>query len=306
MDPAMYSETNSFKNGIKRIPEIIAEKKPLFSFEVFPPKTAKGLKNLFHTIEELAALEPDYISVTYGAGGSTSRSTLEIIERIQKQFGITCMHHFTLVNQTEEDLEAHIEKMVRAGVKNVLALRGDPPQESGKFQKIEGGFEYCHELIDTVRRTAGDEIGIGTAGFPDVHVDCPCAELDSEYLRIKLDHGAQFVVTQLFFGENTYQEYRTRLAEKGACAPVIPGVLPITDYNRLVSFAETCGAYICEQVHRIFKPIAADLEETVKRGTEFSIEQCSRLLAQGAEGIHFYSLNKTEPVRTIWKALLDR
>ena len=296
---------------IKKIADIYAEKmkigEPVFSFEVFPPKTSEGIENLFGTIEELAELEPDYISVTYGAGGSTTRSTLDIAKKIQDRFGITCMHHFTLVNQSVEELSQHIELMKDAGVRNVLALRGDPPQEMGeKFKKIEGGLEYCYELIDLLKEVGDDSFSIGVAGFPECHIECPLEDLDSAYLKIKVDHGAEFVLTQLFFDNPSYSHYLERVSAAGVGIPIIPGVLPIMDYQKLLRFCDTCGAYICREVHKIFAPVAHDLEETVKRGTRYAIEQSGDLLRRGAPGIHFYCLNKTEPVRTIWQQLKDR
>ena len=296
---------------IKKIADIYAEKmkigEPVFSFEVFPPKTSEGIENLFGTIEELAELEPDYISVTYGAGGSTTRSTLDIAKKIQDRFGITCMHHFTLVNQTVEELSRHIELMKDAGVRNVLALRGDPPQEMGeKFKKIEGGLEYCYELIDLLKEVGDDSFSIGVAGFPECHIECPLEDLDSAYLKMKVDHGAEFVITQLFFDNPSYTHYLERVSAVGVKIPIIPGVLPIMDYQKLLRFCDTCGAYICQEVHKIFAPVAHDLEETVKRGTRYAIEQSGDLLRRGAPGIHFYCLNKTEPVRTIWQQLKDR
>jgi len=290
---------------IRKISEILESKRPAFSFEIFPPKTKDGIDNLFRTVEELAKLEPDYISVTYGAGGSTSRSTLEIIERIQERFDITCMHHFTLVNQTISELSSHIERMEAAGVRNVLALRGDPPKEMGtRFKKIEGGLTYCYELIDLIKSSCDDVFSIGVAGFPECHIDCDSQDEDTRYLRMKVEHGADFAVSQMFFGNESYSRYLERLREGGVAVPVIPGVLPITDYHKLLTFAEACGAYICEDVHRIFAPIAHDIEETVKEGILFSIKQCEDLLYRGAPGIHFYCLNRVEPVKTIWKELI--
>jgi len=292
---------------IKKVSEILKHKikkrMPVFSFEVFPPKTSEGIKNLFRTIEEFSELEPDYISVTYGAGGSTSKSTLDIVKKIQDRFEIPCIHHFTLVNQTVEELKRHTELMMKAGVRNVLALRGDPPKAMGeRFKKIEGGLEFCYELIDLIREGSGDFFSIGVAGFPECHTECPTEDLDSAYLKLKVDHGAEFVVTQLFFDNSSYSHYIKRVSDV-VKIPILPGVLPITNYRKLLKFCDTCGAYICWDVHKIFAPIASDIEETVKRGARYTINQCEDLLERGAPGIHFYSLNKTEPVRTIWKRL---
>ena len=296
---------------IQKIDHILNQKakkrKLLFSFEVFPPKTEKGEKALYHTIADLAELEPDYISVTYGAGGSTSKSTLDIIKNIQRRFGITCMHHFTLVNQTVDELRRHVELMMQAGVRNVLALRGDPPPDMGTgFKKIKGGLGYCYELIDLIKEVGGDYFSIGVAGFPECHIDCPKEDLDSIYLKKKVDHGAQFVVTQLFFDNTSYSGYLERISKVGVNVPIIPGILPITDYRKLLRFCDTCGAYICWNVHQIFAPVARDIPETEKRGTQFAIDQCEDLLKRGAPAIHFYSLNKVEPTRAIWNHLRGR
>ncbi|MFH0911953.1 MAG: methylenetetrahydrofolate reductase [Planctomycetota bacterium] len=289
---------------MKRIIDIMNAKKPIFSFEVFPPKTEKGLASLYRAVEELAKLEPAYVSVTYGAGGSTSKATLEIVTELQKRFGLVCMHHFTMVNATVAALRESIARIRDAGCRNLLALRGDPPPEMGeKFLKIEGGLEYSYELIDLIREVAGVDMGIGVAGFPEGHVDCPSKDLDSRYLRVKIDHGGQFAVTQLFFETPIYSEYLARTRAAGVTVPIVPGVLPIVDYGKLGKFCSTCGATIPQSVHDAFRPIAHEPEAMLKTGTEWAIAQCRDLLARGAPGIHFYCLNKVEPVRTIWKAL---
>lgn len=291
---------------IQRVSDIFARKKRVFSFEIYPPKTPQALAELYRTVEELAKLEPDYVSVTYGAGGSTGKTTLEIIRELQKRFGLTCVHHLTLVGQTRSELAATVERIRDAGVRNILALRGDPPFESGGvFRKVDRGLEYCYELIDLIREIGGDYFCVGVAGFPDKHTQCPSKELDSRYLKIKLDHGGEFVVTQIFFDNAIYSEYLERLAAVGARAPVLPGVLPITDYNKLLKFCDTCGAYICREIHEIFGPIRQDLEATAKRGADYVLEQSRDLLRRGAPGIHFYCLNKVEPVRKVWKALKE-
>lgn len=287
---------------IKKISDILSKNGPLFSLEVFPPKTAEGTEKLFHALEELVKLGPDFISVTYGAGGSTSKSTLEIADRIQHEFDVTCVHHLTMVNQTVEELTNQISRISEKGVKNILALRGDPPKDFGpKYKKIEGGLEYCYELIDLIKETCDGCFSIGVAGFPECHTDCPSESFDTEYLWLKISHGAQFVLTQLFFSNESYGIYLKRTSERGINVPIIPGVLPITDYYRLLSFANSCGAYVCDEVHKLFKPIANDIIETAKQGILYSITQCEDLLNRGAPGIHFYTLNRVEPVRTIWE-----
>ena len=290
---------------MNRITDIFAEKQRTFSFEVFPPRTEAGLESLYSNVAALAEMGPDYVSVTYGAGGSTARSsksTPTIINELHRRFGLTCMHHLTLISQTRDELAEIIRRIQGNGVRNILALRGDPPA-GGSFGKIEGGLEFCYELVDLIREIGGDFFAIGAAGFPEGHPDCPSKELDTEYLKMKLDHGAEFVVTQFFFENEIYSEYLERTARAGINARIVPGVLPVTDYDRLVSFASKCGAYICELVHETFAPLRGDPDLTARAGAEYAARQCEDLLRRGAPGIHFYCLNQVEPVRTVWRRL---
>jgi methylenetetrahydrofolate reductase (NADPH) len=290
-----------------RIQDLLTQRRPIFSFELFPPKTPKGLEDLYRTVESLAALEPAYVSVTYGAGGSTRRDTLVIAQEVQRRFGLTTMHHLTLVNQTAAELREIIARIRDSGVRNVLALRGDPPPEmGGRFRKVEGGLGYAYELIDLVREIAGEGLGIGVAGYPEKHVECPDKETDTRHLKLKLDHGGQFVVTQFFFRNEEYSDYLARTARAGITTPIIPGVLPITDYTKMLRFAKLSGTYITEEIHAVFDPIKGDLPATLGHGTEFLSRQCADLLDRGAPGIHFYCLNKVEPTRTVWRRLRAR
>lgn len=289
---------------MRKITDAFATKERTFSFELFPPKTEKGVATLYENVATLAQLQPDYVSVTYGAGGSTSKSTREIIGTVHERFGLACMHHLTLVNQTRETLAEIIRDIKDAGIRNILALRGDPPPEMGdSFRTIAGGLTYCYELIDLIREVGGDFFSIGVAGFPEKHPDTATKELDTEYLKIKLDHGADFVVTQFFFENDAYSEYLDRTARAGITARIIPGVLPVTDYDKLLTFASRCGAYICEEVHNRFAPIREHRELILKQGIEYAIEQCRDLLRRGAPGMHFYCLNQVEPVQTIWRSV---
>ena len=290
---------------MKKISDILAQQDRTFSMEFFPPKTDKGRDNLYENTAALSVLEPDYISVTYGAGGSTSKTTKEIINELYRKFGWACMHHLTLVNQRKEILAEIIREIKADDICNILALRGDPTEEmAGEFQKVEGGVEFCHELIDLIREIGGDYFSIGVAGFPEVHPDCPSPELDAEYLKMKIDHGADFVVTQYFFRNEAYAEYLERTRKVGVNVKIVPGVLPITDYDRLLRFSALCGANVPDEIHETFAPLKDNREETIKKGTELAIKQCEGLLALGAPGIHFYTLNKAEPVTTIWNHLM--
>ncbi len=285
-----------------KITDIFAEKEKTFSFEIFPPRKAAGLEPLYATVEALAQLDPAYVSVTYGAGGTTAEGTSAIINEVNRRFGLTCMHHLTLVNQTRDELATIIRQIKADGIRNILALRGDPPPEmGGQFRKIEGGLQFCYELIDLIREIGGDYFSIAVAGFPEGHPDCPNKELDTEYLKIKIDHGAEFVVTQFFFENEIYSEYLERTARAGINIRIIPGVLPIVDYDKLLTFAAKCGAYICDAVHETFAPIGDDPEVTIQYGKEYALRQCEDLLRRGAPGINFYCLNRVEPVCTIWR-----
>lgn len=293
---------------MRKIGDILREKRARgetsLSFEVFPPKTEQGIEKLIHVVENLAQLKPDYVSVTYGAGGSTSKATLEIIKTLQEKLGLTCMHHLTLVNQTRDTLADIIRTIVDAGVVNILALRGDPPPEfGGKFHTIDGGLEYSYQLIDLIRQIAGDRVSIGVAGFPQGHVQCPSKELDTQYLKIKIDHGAEFVVTQLFFDNNIYSEYLQRTSAAGINVPIVPGLLPITDYEKLLKFCENCGAFICQEVHDVFRPLSPNPEATLAAGADYALNQARDLIVRGSPAVHFYCLNKIQPVRKIWTAL---
>ncbi len=291
-------------NNIYKLTDIFAKKERTFSIEVFPPKTKEGLAALYRTVASLTEMQPDYVSVTYGAGGSTKGPTREIATEVQRRFNLPAMHHLTLVNQTKEELASIIKQIEDDGIRNIMALRGDPPPEmGGKFRKVEGGIEYCYELIDMIREIGGDYFSIGVAGFPEGHPDCPSKEQDTAFLKQKIDHGAEFVVTQFFFENELYSEYLERTAKAGINVRIIPGVLPVTDYDKLLDFARRCGAYICDLVHETFAPIRREPELMLRQGADFAVAQCEDLLRRGAPGIHFYCLNKVEPVRTIMERL---
>jgi methylenetetrahydrofolate reductase (NADPH) len=289
---------------MQKITDVLSAKDHTYSFELFPPKTPERLEALYTNVAALTEMRPDYVSVTYGAGGTTSKSTRAIIDELHRRFDLTCMHHLTLVNQRKEELAEIIRQIKADAIRNILALRGDPPPEmGGHFRQIEDGLEFCYELIDLIRGIGGDYFSIGVAGFPEGHPDCPSKELDTEHLKLKIDHGAEFVVTQFFFENEVYSEYLERTSRAGLNVRIIPGVLPITDYDRLLKFAATCGAYICDLVHETFGPLREDPEMTVRQGVEYAINQCEDLLRRGAPGIHFYCLNQVEPVRTIWRQI---
>ncbi len=288
---------------IKKITDIFTENDKTFSFEFFPPKTQKGIENLYKTVEELNKLGPDFVSVTYGAGGSTRGTTMDICLEIQKRFDLTAMHHLTCVGHSQAELKIILDKAKSNNIKNILALRGDPPEGVKEWKPASDGFEYCYQLNDLIRNNYGNFYSISVAGFPEGHIDCPDKETDTRYLKIKIEHGGEFVVTQLFFDNNSYSEYVDRLSKAGVNVRVLPGILPITNYEKLLKFCKICGTTITKEVHDIFKPLSNDEEATRKTGIEFAVKQCRDLLDRGAPGLHFFTLNKVEPTRDIWKRL---
>jgi methylenetetrahydrofolate reductase (NADPH) len=265
---------------------------PVISFEFFPPKTEEGDRTLLgKTIPALMQTRPDFCSVTYGAGGSTREKTLRIVDRIQKEHHLTAVAHLTCVCSTREQIQDLLRQIKSLGVRNVLALRGDPPG-GGEFQVTPGGFEFSSQLVRFIR-VQGD-LCIGVAGFPEGHIACKGGKVDDwRHLKEKIDAGADFVVTQLFFDNADYYEFRNHMIRKhGVRIPLVPGIVPILSGSQIKRFTALCGA-------RIPGPLAARLDElgdndeaVAEFGIEHATRQCEDLLRQGAPGIHFYTLNK--------------
>lgn len=265
---------------------------PVVSFEFFPPKTDEGDRNLLEkTIPALMALRPDYCSVTYGAGGSTKEKTLKIVERIQREHGLTAMMHLTCVGSTKEQLRAVVEQARAAGIRNILALRGDPPGGTGEWKPVEGGFEYSYQLVSFLKELGG--FSIGTAGFPEGHMACKEGrQVDWDRLKAKIDCGADFVITQLFFNNDDFFAFRDHLTKAGVKVPICPGVLPILSTGQLKKFTTICGATIPASLQASLDRFGDDDAATTEFGIEFATQQCEALLKAGVPGIHFYTLNK--------------
>jgi methylenetetrahydrofolate reductase (NADPH) len=283
---------------MRKISDILKERERTYSFEFFPPKTQKGRERLTETANIFKGLEPDWFSVTYGAGGSTRELTIDIVDELQKRFQIPTIHHFTCVGHSKAELKVIIGEMKQRNICNILALRGDPPQGMEHWEPAPDGLEYCYQLIELIH-SYDNFFSIGVAGFPEGHIDCPNKETDSKYLKVKIDAGGEFVITQLFFDNKDYFEYAERIRKIGVTVPIIPGILPITDYQALLRFCNTCGTTIPQRVHDIFKPLDGDAEATYKAGVQFAVEQCNELLEGGAPGLHFFTLNKVDPTREI-------
>jgi methylenetetrahydrofolate reductase (NADPH) len=285
-----------------RIDEILASgERPTFSFEFFPPKTPEGEANLYLALAALRPLAPDFVSVTYGAGGSTRSKTLEIVSRIRVELGLEAMAHFTCVGATVEELRTTLDDMASLGFENVLALRGDPPAGQEEWTKTEGGLEYSRQLVDLI--SGSYPFSIGAACFPETHIHATSAEDDLRFLKEKVDAGVGFLITQLFFDNALYYEFVDRARAIGIDVPIIPGILPITSPQQLTRITSMCGASIPGHVLGEIEERRASTEAVAEFGVAYATMQCADLLAHGAPGIHFYTLNRSPATRAILSSL---
>ncbi|HXC23524.1 MAG TPA: methylenetetrahydrofolate reductase [NAD(P)H] [Solirubrobacteraceae bacterium] len=284
-----------------RIDELLASEEPVFSFEFFPPKTEQGEQNLYGALAELQTLEPSFVSVTYGAGGSRRAKTIEIVKRIKEDYGLEAMAHFTCVGATVPELRATLEQMQAAGIDNVLALRGDPPAGEQDWVKTDGGLEYSSELVQLIK---GDyPFAIGAACFPETHIHATSPQADIDHLAEKVSGGVDFLITQLFFDNALYFDFVARARAAGIDIPIIPGILPITQIGQLERMTKMCGASIPAGLHRELHAREDSPEAVIDFGVAYATLQCAELLAAGAPGVHFYTLNRSPATRAILGAL---
>lgn len=273
--------------------------RPVVSFEFFPPKTEEGERNFFDkTLPQLAALNPDYCSVTYGAGGSTRDKTLAIVEAIQQRHNLPAMAHLTCVGSTEAQIREIMEHARARGIRNILALRGDPPTGAAQFQKTEGGFEYAWQLVKLLREAGGFSSAV--AGFPEGHVACREGKYaDWQRLKEKIDHGADFVLTQLFFENRDYFAFRDHLHRLDVAVPLVPGIIPILSGAQVKKLTQLCGAKLPAPLLAKLEELGGDEEASAEFGIEYATRQCEELLRAGAPGVHFYTLNKVRSTTRI-------
>lgn len=284
-----------------RIDQLLGLGLPTISFEFFPPKTEEGFASLYKTIDELKPLKPSYVSVTYGAGGSTRQKTVDLVARIQNEAGIRSMAHLTCVGHTKEELNGILDQLWDMGVRNVLALRGDPPVGQTTFTKTEGGCGYANELAALAR--ARHDFAIGVAGYPEGHPQCLNRTRDLENLKKKIDAGGNFVITQLFFDNGEFYRWRDQARAMGIKAPIVAGIMPITNVSQIKRFISMCGAKIPHPLLLKLETVENDAEASYAAGIEYAIQQCRDLLANGIDGLHFYTLNKSKATVQIVKAL---
>ncbi|MFX0013366.1 MAG: methylenetetrahydrofolate reductase [NAD(P)H] [Promethearchaeota archaeon] len=284
---------------MQKIMDIFKQKKKTLSFEFFPPKKPSQLELFFRVVEELIKLGADFISVTYGAGGSTRNKTMEITTELQNRFKIPTIHHITCVGHSRQDLIEILDTMKANGIFNVLALRGDPPRGEDKWKPDPKGFTYAYQLCDLVKNRYGDSFSCGVAGFPEGHPEALNKEIDVKHLKNKIEQGGEFIITQLFYENKDYFDFVLRVRNLGINTRIIPGILPVFNFKNLRNFCAFCGATIPHRFYDIFNPLENDLKATERMGIEIAIKQCIELLEGGAPGLHFYTLNKLDPIKEI-------
>ncbi|HLP43590.1 MAG TPA: methylenetetrahydrofolate reductase [NAD(P)H] [Fibrobacteria bacterium] len=270
--------------------ERLRQGSPTLSFELFPPKNPAGWGVLYSTLGEISKLSPDFISVTYGAGGSTRAKTVDLVARIQSELGIETMAHLTCVGHSRTEIGDILSALESAGVRNVLALRGDPPKGDTTFQPHPDGFGHASDLIAYIR-SHGNRLNIGCAFYPEKHMEAPSLESDLGFLKLKQDNGGQFSLSQLFFDNEIFYRFRDKAAKAGVTMPLIAGIMPVLDVNQLGRFKELSGCAIPERLVR-FLGDGKD-GDVVSRGVEYATEQCLDLLRNGVAGIHLYCLNRS-------------
>ncbi|MEO0478184.1 MAG: methylenetetrahydrofolate reductase [NAD(P)H] [Planctomycetota bacterium] len=275
---------------------------PVVSFEFFPPKDDEGRDKLFETIESLEPCRPTFVSVTYGAGGSTRDRTLDLVGRVKDKLGIEPMAHLTTVGSTKDEIREVLKRLVDLGVENVLALRGDPPKGATKFEPTPGGFGYANELVQFIR-DEGFPLCVGAACYPEGHTEAEDIEKDLDYLKLKVDAGVDFLVSQLFFDNAEFMAFTRRARQKGIDCPIVPGLMPITNVSQVQRFTEMCGTRIPQELRRRLRLVDGDPSAVVATGVMWSTMQAQELLEAGADGIHFYTLNKSSATRAVHAAL---
>ncbi len=281
------------------IRDLLASREPSISFEFFPPKTDEAAAQLQATIGELRALYPTFVSVTWGAGGSTRDKTIDIVSHIKRDTGIEAMAHLTCVGSSRADLTAILKHLTDAGVSNILALRGDPPKGETNFQPVADGLRHGSELVEFIRGSHGSRVSLGAAAYPECHVECPDPAADLQNLKRKVDAGADFLITQLFYDNGYYWDFVERARAAGITVPIIPGIMPISNINQVGRF----GAKLPPALETELGHLRNDPQAVQHLGVAHATSQCVELLHRGAPGIHFYTLNRSTITRAIYSAL---
>ncbi|MCX7016896.1 MAG: methylenetetrahydrofolate reductase [NAD(P)H] [Candidatus Sumerlaeota bacterium] len=286
-----------------KISDILAQPGPTFSFEFFPPKDDAAAQQLFEAIQDLGPLAPTFVSVTYGAGGSTRRRTVDLVKTIKAETGIETMAHLTCVGATREEIASVLDELRAAGIENIMALRGDPPEGEAAFRAVAGGFAHANELIAFIR--GRHAFCVGAACYPEGHVESRSAEADLVHAKWKVDAGANFLVTQLFFDNEVFFRFRDQAAMAGIAVPILAGIMPILSASGVRRMVSMCGASIPRDLAWNLDHAAND-DEVRRIGIDHSYRQCRGLLEEGVKGIHFYTLNRSIATKAIWQRLTRR
>jgi methylenetetrahydrofolate reductase (NADPH) len=284
-----------------RIDQILASKRPLFSVEFFPPKSEEATEQLYVTARSLGELEPDFVSVTYGAGGSTRDGTVEITRALKDELGMETMAHLRCVGESAEGISATLDRIAAAGIENVFALRGDPPRGQPDFVQPEGGLGSAAELTAFIGD--GWDFAVGGACFPEVHPEAPDLDTDLDYLKTKVEAGASFLITQLFFDNQVYFDFVAAARQKGIEVPILAGVIPVASFAQTKRICDLCDASIPPRLEAAFAAADSDEEAEFELGVAYAAQQCAELLIAGAPGIHFYALNRAPATRAVLSAL---
>jgi methylenetetrahydrofolate reductase (NADPH) len=284
-----------------KIHDLFVSHERTFSFEFAPPKNAEAAEELFATARDLKLLGPSFISVTYGAGGSTRRNTIDVTCRFQEDLSMVAMAHLTCVGHSQTELWAILQELKSRGIENLMLLRGDPPRGQTDFTPAPDGFAHADQLV-RLARSLGD-FCIGVAGYPEGHPECPSKERDLEHLQYKVDCGADFVVTQLYYDNRDYFDFVERATRIGIKLRLIPGIMPITNYRQITRIAQLCGASIPAELKQRLASVSEDPQATLEVGVDWAWRQCEELLANGAPGIHFYTMNRSLATQRIFTQL---
>lgn len=281
-----------------QIIDCFASARPVFSFEFFPPKTEQGVRTLFATAEELAALGPSFVSVTYGAGGSTRELTVDLVARIKRDLRVEAMAHLTCVGHSASEIACVLDQLQSHGIENVLPLRGDPPRGETQFVRPRDGFGYAQELVRFIRDRYG--FCLGGACYPEGHQESADKEEDLNHLKEKVLSGVDFLITQLFFDPDDYFDFVGRARSIGVKVPIVPGIMPVTNVAQIERFTTLCGASIPQRLRDRLEAVRDDDGAVAATGIEWATEQCRALLDGGAPGVHFYTLNRSQATRQIF------
>jgi methylenetetrahydrofolate reductase (NADPH) len=282
-----------------RITEIFEYHKKTFSFEFFPPKNYQSILELGINIGQLIKLSPSFISVTYGAGGTTQDLSFDLIDYIQNKIGLTAMAHYTCINANKDKVNKDFDFLISKGIENLMLIRGDLP--AAGFKGLNHEFQYASDLISIANSL--NAFAIGAAGYPESHPESVNAEEDMKWMKYKIDQGAEFIITQMFFDNDLYFDFVQKARKANINTRIIPGIMPITNYNQISKFSKMCGASIPQFIKDRLEPFKNDLKKTYRAGVEIAIEQCIDLLRRGAPGLHFYTLNKSRATVDIYSSI---